>query len=434
MGDILPNSPDIQKPELQQHEIVLRLFVTQLNTGYKDGWLYYKCKEKDLLSVYNEYRSKGFFNLLKSNAKDGFDKPKLTIELVPKTCWFSNVESNVTPSQWNKLKKISSQEANHRCKICGGKGPKWPVECHEIWEYDDSRLVQTLKGLISLCPSCHSAKHMGFAQLCGREVEITCHLAIVNKWSYEFACEYISEQFKVWENRSKYTWLLDISWLEQHGILVENQDRIDTLYTNINKAKREYFLNNRKAAIDHFNQGANFEKSGNYKKAYSEYLAASNFGDFDAAYNLAIFYSRGNLGEVDLRKSWYYLKKAACLGDKQASTLIQKGKQHFERSINKKADCVKKESSQLPEDIEKHQAVLINNTSENDYTSMVHSSTLEEKDSNSNKQAAFNETSQSKLVYEHAFKNYENVFLRSLKIIRKSFKKWANRSSPSNSS
>lgn len=105
MGDILPNSPDIQKPELQQHEIVLRLFVTQLNTGYKDGWLYYKCKEKDLLSVYNEYRSKGFFNLLKSNAKDGFDKPKLTIELVPKTCWFSNVRSNVTPSQWNKLKK-----------------------------------------------------------------------------------------------------------------------------------------------------------------------------------------------------------------------------------------------------------------------------------------------------------------------------------------
>ena len=70
---------------------------------------------------------------------------KLTIELVPSTAWYSNVRSNVTSSQWDVLRKECYKNAGYKCEVCGGKGPKHPVECHEIWEYNDESFTQTLK-------------------------------------------------------------------------------------------------------------------------------------------------------------------------------------------------------------------------------------------------------------------------------------------------
>ena len=58
---------------------------------------------------------------------------RLTIELVPQTCWFSNVRSEVSAADWDRLRKLTSNAAGGRCEVCGGRGPRWPVECHEIW-------------------------------------------------------------------------------------------------------------------------------------------------------------------------------------------------------------------------------------------------------------------------------------------------------------
>ena len=67
---------------------------------------------------------------------------KLTIELVPKTAWFSNLRSILARAAWDKLRKESYKNAAHKCEICGGYGKKHPVECHEIWEYDDKNHIQ----------------------------------------------------------------------------------------------------------------------------------------------------------------------------------------------------------------------------------------------------------------------------------------------------
>ena len=66
---------------------------------------------------------------------------KLTIELVPQSSWGNNLrsEANLSKGQWDKLRKESYRKANYKCEICGEKGPKWPVECHEIWHYDDEK-------------------------------------------------------------------------------------------------------------------------------------------------------------------------------------------------------------------------------------------------------------------------------------------------------
>ena len=153
-------------------------------------------------------------------------EPRLTIELVPQTCWFSNVRSEVSLADWDWLRKTTAANAEIRCEVCGGRGPKWPVECHEIWDYDDARRVQTLRRLTALCPTCHEVKHMGFANVRGRGDIAAKHLAKVNGWSAPEADRYIAEQFAVWERRSRVEWTLNLSWLEQCGIRVAAKGRL----------------------------------------------------------------------------------------------------------------------------------------------------------------------------------------------------------------
>ena len=141
---------------------------------------------------------------------------KLTIELVPSTVWYSNLRSELSRAEWDKLRKASYQKAGYVCEICEGHGPKWPVECHEIWEFNDEKKTQTLKGLISLCPRCHEVKHIGLAGKRGRSKEARSQLAKVNGWSTDQAQDYINESFGVWSERSMHEWALDISWVEKN--------------------------------------------------------------------------------------------------------------------------------------------------------------------------------------------------------------------------
>lgn len=140
---------------------------------------------------------------------------KLSIELVPSTAWYSNVRSNVSVKEWDALRKACYVKAGYLCEICSGKGPKHPVECHEIWDYNDETLKQTLIGLIALCPDCHSTKHVGLAQIQGRYEVVLKQLMKVNQMTKEEAESYVNSCFEVWSSRSKNNWELDITFLEK---------------------------------------------------------------------------------------------------------------------------------------------------------------------------------------------------------------------------
>lgn len=143
---------------------------------------------------------------------------KLSIELVPSTSWFANVRAVLTKKQWDAVKAQVAGKAWHTCEICGGVGPKHPVECHEIWNYDDDNSIQKLEGMIALCPDCHMVKHMGLAQVRGKSEEATLHLMKVNKINRKDAELYIKGVFFTWAHRSRKQWTLDISCLEEYGI------------------------------------------------------------------------------------------------------------------------------------------------------------------------------------------------------------------------
>lgn len=158
-------------------------------------------------------------------------KPKLEIELIPSTCHFSNVRTTVTSAEWDKIRFLSYAAANNKCEICGdtgkNQGYKHNVECHEIWHYDDVNHIQTLTGVISLCPTCHQVKHFGRAIAIGKQLPCMIQLAKINHWTKEQILEHIQKSFELHKKRSKHQWKLDLSILTQepYNIVLKNTDK-----------------------------------------------------------------------------------------------------------------------------------------------------------------------------------------------------------------
>ena len=150
---------------------------------------------------------------------------RLAVELVPSTAWWSNVRSNVTRREWEICKLFVRRRSDDHCEICGGQGSRHSVECHEIWHYDDERQIQTLVGLIALCPRCHEVKHIGRALALGNWSRALTHLATVNGWSIEHADRYVALQLEIHALRSTHQWALDISYLNKLGLNPTVKDR-----------------------------------------------------------------------------------------------------------------------------------------------------------------------------------------------------------------
>jgi len=163
---------------------------------------------------------------------------KLTIELVPQTCWCSNVRSGVNKRDWDVLRKKVYAEAGHRCEICGGVGRRHPVECHEVWNYNDETKVQKLESMIALCSSCHTVKHFGRAQVRGVDAQALRHLCKVNRLSVEEGKRYIREAFLVWETRSGFEWGLDLSGLDRYGVEVSLKKSVEGILEYATKGGR----------------------------------------------------------------------------------------------------------------------------------------------------------------------------------------------------
>lgn len=145
---------------------------------------------------------------------------KLTIELVPSTSWYTNVRSMVDKAQWDVIRKNCYKHAHYKCEICRDTGfnqnAKWPVECHEIWEYDDIKHTQTLTGFIALCPNCHKVKHVGLSEIKGWMDIVHAQLIKVNDMSEVEVAEYIGQSFLKWEERSQHEWKININYIKKY--------------------------------------------------------------------------------------------------------------------------------------------------------------------------------------------------------------------------
>lgn len=178
------------------------------------------------IKIPNEYREVAISNgVIFDKEKNEYYVPKdifisvfnkfipLTIELIPASNWKNNVRSECK-NDWDWIRRKSYQKANYRCEICNGVGDRHPVECHEIWDFDVDTRTQKLIGLISLCPLCHKAKHIGLAFINEEEELVIEHIKKVNNWNDNDVNKYINEAFLIFEVLSEIEWKLDLSFLE----------------------------------------------------------------------------------------------------------------------------------------------------------------------------------------------------------------------------
>jgi Domain of unknown function (DUF5710) len=156
----------------------------------------------------------------------------LFVDLVPQSCWFTNVRSCVSQRDWDRLRRMVYRRVKDRCEACGaGRDPdigNW-LEAHERWEYDGAKRVQRLKRIVCLCTFCHEATHYGLACLRGRDELALRQLMYVNRWSGRKAMRHVETAFRQWEERSQFHWSLDLGVLLNAGFHVqeppEPQDR-----------------------------------------------------------------------------------------------------------------------------------------------------------------------------------------------------------------
>ena len=145
----------------------------------------------------------------------------LFVDLVPTSCWFTNVRYCVTERDWERLRRMLLLRANFRCEACDCREDpeikRW-LEAHERWHYDDITTTQTLRRLIILCSGCHRTTHYGFARVKGEEQQAFDHLMGVTGMNASQASAHVAEAFAIWQRRSTRNWHLNLDMLTTAGI------------------------------------------------------------------------------------------------------------------------------------------------------------------------------------------------------------------------
>lgn len=145
----------------------------------------------------------------------------LFVDLVPRSCWFTNVRTCVDQLDWERLRRMITRRAGHRCEICGRYEDcqhQRRLEAHERWIYDEPTGVQALRRLICVCSDCHLVTHYGHARVTGREGEAFTHLVEVTGMTNEQAHQHVDTAMRLWLRRSQRDWALNLSMLTKAGI------------------------------------------------------------------------------------------------------------------------------------------------------------------------------------------------------------------------
>ena len=142
-------------------------------------------------------------------------KLNLTIELVPSTSWYSNVRSLVSRTDWDTIRFATYAEYNNICATHNCGSTRKPLNCHEVWEYEDTNHTQTLIKFVALCSLCHHVKHLGYAETLADDgklsmVPIMEHFMEVNNCDIRVYDVYRTAAFKQWAQRSKHQWVVNL--------------------------------------------------------------------------------------------------------------------------------------------------------------------------------------------------------------------------------
>ena len=140
---------------------------------------------------------------------------KLNFELVPDSCWYSNLRSILSKKQWDFIRQDAKERAGGKCMICGRKTDR--LDAHERWSYNQENAVQTLEDVVAVCKSCHALIHIGLTQLRGGEENAEKHFLRVNKCTYADYRKALGEANELHQKLNQIPeWKLDLTYLKRY--------------------------------------------------------------------------------------------------------------------------------------------------------------------------------------------------------------------------
>ncbi len=152
----------------------------------------------------------------------------LFVDMVPRSCWFTNVRTCVTQQDWERLRRMITRRAGQQCEACGAGEDRtvqrW-LEAHERWAYDDRTGVQTLRRLICLCSDCYLSTHLGYANVTGRTDQALAHLRAVTGMTDTEVSRHVDAAGELWKRRSARVWTLDLTMLTDAGVTVARPEK-----------------------------------------------------------------------------------------------------------------------------------------------------------------------------------------------------------------
>lgn len=167
---------------------------------------------------------------------------KIEVELVPFAMHGLNVRSRVDEDTWSQIARkahylnaIAFNMKRGKCEVCRGNGKrqgfKHSLEAHEEWDFDFNTGTQKLTRIRSLCPLCHKAVHIGFADKQGYGNQVRAHMKKVNRWDFNQVESHIKLAKKnVMALNKKGVFKIDLTYLNRrdyqnihHVVFTENE-------------------------------------------------------------------------------------------------------------------------------------------------------------------------------------------------------------------
>jgi len=154
-----------------------------------------------------------------------FGGNELFIDLIPRSCWFTNVRTSIKPSSWNILRKHIYERVNYICECCGcdTKITKLKLEAHERWDYNIDTKTQKLIRFVALCKMCHLTTHYGNARRIGYGEQAKTHIMNLRNFNETEFNGHYGTSIEVWEERNKYNWNLDLELIKNNNIELTNK-------------------------------------------------------------------------------------------------------------------------------------------------------------------------------------------------------------------
>ncbi len=164
-----------------------------------------------------------------------FGGNELYVDLIPASCWFTNVRYCVHPRDWDRLRRHVYNRANNCCECCGTPGK---LDAHERWHYDNQTQVQKLVRLVALCRVCHRATHLGHtimnhedSEVIGlancikanqpRIIEARDKFMKLRNFTVPDIRSHFAEALNLNKIRSEIVWTLDLSLITDNGIALK---------------------------------------------------------------------------------------------------------------------------------------------------------------------------------------------------------------------